>query len=612
MSDWYSEENLQQAWKYTKNEIRDDFAFDIINHEDIKYNIDRVLASLKSQLETGQYHPVPILQIAVPKNNHSVRPGTTISVIDMIVLYAIVQQIAPMLDEKLADSAYAYRLDSQRRRQLFSAREAPHEEPTDNGDEESVEGTGLESEDEIAFPYNWFRNWLAFHRASLAASEGFDFVAVTDITAYFENISVDLLFDRMRELLSNDHRELVNRLYEMLRYWDWSSSNYKVKGKGLPQGNDISSFLSNIYLIDLDSVMLSAVNLDPTKYHRYVDDVKIYTSSYREAQHALLDLEKTLRKLGLNVQSAKTNIVPASTVFDPDVTEWEQRLSDDAEGKVADAKEFFESIFDVSDPNCMKKWERIYRRSLTVLGQANDAAALPAALAVFLRNPSSKILLKNFIYLKRFITEYQFEADIYDRLISDDYLFDYHRAYLCRLAAYSRGDHSDLRINALDHSINGTNNWFSRVAALLLLSTYDLTGNELAQIASIINSESNAQVIRAAFVTLAQHSGEELRIVLDWISFFNAPHQDYLRRYFFRLVRDKDLGVNTCNSIGGASLSAPEFFTRLHQLDLVKANSNSRREFRTTIEQKIADCQDSWPRLRARLEGIQSAFIENP
>lgn len=34
-SEWFSEESLEQAWKYAKADIRDDFVFDVINYDDM-------------------------------------------------------------------------------------------------------------------------------------------------------------------------------------------------------------------------------------------------------------------------------------------------------------------------------------------------------------------------------------------------------------------------------------------------------------------------------------------------------------------------------------------------------------------------------------------------
>ena len=72
---------------------------------------------------------------------------------------------------------------------------------------------------EVDFPYNWFLNWKDFHNFSKKASEEYKFVAITDITAYFENISLDLLRDILKEKLQSDHRELVDRLFRFLEFF---------------------------------------------------------------------------------------------------------------------------------------------------------------------------------------------------------------------------------------------------------------------------------------------------------------------------------------------------------------------------------------------------------
>lgn len=606
--DWYSIENLEKAWKYAWKDTRDDFAFDVIKYEDLKHNKSRVLQTLRAQLSTDQYYPAPLIHIAVPKNKHSVRPGTVIPFIDLVVLYAIAQQLAPELDETLCDSAYAYRLNPKRARrdQLFTARGVPEQQEQKTVDEEE------DDDEDIGFPYNWFPSWLAFHEASQEAAQEYEYVAVTDITAYFENISVKILFNLIRELLASNSKALVGHLEDLLNYWDWSSAAQKIGGQGLPQGNDVSSFLSNIYLIDLDNAMLEVVGGDVSKYHRYVDDVKVWTSDYDEARRALLELERVLRTLGLNIQSAKTQIKSAPTAFDPDITEWEQKLDRSSDERVEQAQEFFKTVLDVDDADSFKKWGRIYRRALTVLGQADDDTAVPTVLNVFCNNPSSRELIKSFTYLKRFISTHSYETQIFERLTCGEFLFPYHKAYLYRLAAYSRGVHEELKALALEEATDAAGKWFSRAAALFYLSTNFLSRSELSRVMDIVKSESDANILRPAYVVLAQHSGNELEVVLQDISFFNAPHQDYLRRYFFRLVRNEKVGQSICSGIRQASINAPEFISRLHQLDLVKANSRCRIEFRQAIEKQVEECSDGWPRLEERLASIEDAFIENP
>ena len=376
-------------------------------------------------------------------------------------------------------------------------------------DEFAVDFSNIVDPDPNAeFPSSWFPTWIAFHQDTQQAAEREKYTAVTDITAFFENVSLEILFDQLHMLLGEGNRELRNQLRELLEYWDWALSPNKTRRKGLPQGNDVSSFLANVYLRDLDQVMLKMVGGDAKKYYRYVDDIQVYTSDRNEACRAIITLERTLRQLGLNVQSAKTEVKPAKSVFDPEVLRWEKKLEDSSENKLDWAREYIQNVFSLDDSKFAGKgWDRIYRRSLTVLGENNDPLAIPVALKLFLCDPSHKSVLKNFAYLKRFVSTHFYEVEIYDRLAaSSEHTFDYHRAFIFRLAAYSRGEHARLRVMALEHAVDSGNNWFSRVAALLNLSTHDLSGHELGKLSHILDTDSDAQVLRAVFVTLTQHS----------------------------------------------------------------------------------------------------------
>ena len=86
--------------------------------------------------------------------------------------------------------------------------------------------------------------------------------------------------------------------------------------------------------------MLDIVKGDTSKYHRYVDDIKIFTSDYDEACRSLVSLGKGLRALNLNVQSAKTEIKTAETLFDPLIEMWLQRMDRDDPTRIANAKRF--------------------------------------------------------------------------------------------------------------------------------------------------------------------------------------------------------------------------------------------------------------------------------
>jgi hypothetical protein len=153
--------------------------------------------------------------------------------------------------------------------------------------------------------------WLAFHRKvkDVALSGGFGAVVMTDVAAFFEQIPHQLL---QRELMrlgvsSGTTRELRSLLGALMRGAD----------RGIPQGNDPSSVIASMYLTPVDRTMLRA----GYAYFRYMDDIRIFASSERDARRILRILESAVRGLGLNLQPGKTRILVG-------VTEIKQQIID--------------------------------------------------------------------------------------------------------------------------------------------------------------------------------------------------------------------------------------------------------------------------------------------
>ena len=94
----------------------------------------------------------------------------------------------------------------------------------------------------------------------------------------------------------------MDAIVNCLKAWSYSKSH------GLPQNRDISSFLANMYMRPVDSYMIG----EGYDYYRYMDDIRIICSDKYDARKALKQLIKELRKIGLNVNAAKTKI------YDPD------------------------------------------------------------------------------------------------------------------------------------------------------------------------------------------------------------------------------------------------------------------------------------------------------
>ena len=77
----------------------------------------------------------------------------------------------------------------------------------------------------------------------------------------------------------------------------------------IPQGNFVSSFLGNLFLLPLDEMFVEFEKEHDCKYFRYMDDVRIFAKKIEDARLSVFKMDRQLRLIHLNVQTAKTKIL---------------------------------------------------------------------------------------------------------------------------------------------------------------------------------------------------------------------------------------------------------------------------------------------------------------
>lgn len=122
----------------------------------------------------------------------------------------------------------------------------------------------------------------------------------TDLAAFFEMVPHGALEERLTSLgvrpaVASELRTALKRLMG--------------RASGLPQGPDPSGVLASVYLYPMDQAIIS----EGFGYVRYVDDIVIFARSEPLAKRGLRRLEDEARRLGLIVQSAKTQLVVGSS-----------------------------------------------------------------------------------------------------------------------------------------------------------------------------------------------------------------------------------------------------------------------------------------------------------
>lgn len=203
-----------------------------------------------------EHHLRPTAMVTATKGSGAVRPFARISPVDLLLYQALVDAVAPDIEQTLGgrDKVMAFR------RHLGKHDDQFHGSP--------MWGDFMRSVRSVLY--------------ARSAPFGSGYALSADIASYFVYVDVD---EVERRLLAVTDRESVARdLGDLLRGWQ------QLGIRGLPQGVPPSSALGNFYLHPVDR-SLEAWGLD---HRRYMDDLWVFTSSFSEARRVQDRIERLL------------------------------------------------------------------------------------------------------------------------------------------------------------------------------------------------------------------------------------------------------------------------------------------------------------------------------
>ncbi|HUU29850.1 MAG TPA: RNA-directed DNA polymerase [archaeon] len=303
-------ETMKIGWYLAQDDSRDDFVRDPVSHADYASNLAARLEYLIEQLQCNRYQPKQLIEVDVPKSDLSVRPGNVLPIEEASVLHAIIYLLAPILNDALDSAVYSYRLRKDWKKKAKRGQSLFREVPI------SVPFLKRRTIRSISPFIAWYEQWPAFDIDTKKAvdQEGYTHLTKTDVSSYFENIDLRLLHDLIKSLLKKEEKRTLQLLFRILSSWTRTSVAGVPLNRGIPQGNDVSSFLGNIYLIPLDRILINFCKKYGAKWFRYVDDVKVYTRSEKHAREAVFVINKALRDIHLNLQGSKTEILSGESL----------------------------------------------------------------------------------------------------------------------------------------------------------------------------------------------------------------------------------------------------------------------------------------------------------
>jgi RNA-directed DNA polymerase len=220
------------------------------------------LDRLQADLTTGNYHPIPVRRVFIPKPQGGQRPLGIPSIRDRVVATAAKLVLEPIFEADFLDCSYGFRP----KRNAIMALEVIRK---------SVNAG------------NWF-------------------VVDADVRAFFDNVNhwkLLVLFDQR----VNDPR-MRKAIKGFLKAGVLEGSTVSHPEEGTPQGGPASPLLANLYLNFLDRAWQRKGRV-LGEMVRYADDLVILCRTREAAEKALELLTATLGRLDLEIHPGKTRIV---------------------------------------------------------------------------------------------------------------------------------------------------------------------------------------------------------------------------------------------------------------------------------------------------------------
>jgi len=540
-----SKDVLRRAWHLARSDSRTAFVMDPIRYNDFAFDLDDNLQGLKEALSSGDYHPRPLLKIDVPKSTLAVRPGSFPQIEDLIVGYAIVILIAPKIDKHLSEGVYSYRLKKKPDRDSLFKDVQILKHPF-------LKQRTIQSRVDIVEP--WYGVWPQFARETRLAyqEKGFNYLGVSDIAAYFENINIDILRDLLLKYLPKQQR-IINLITNMLYFWAWRSYEGRQVPRGIPQGNSVSSFLGNIYLLPLDEEFEKFGRHNEISYFRYMDDVRIFAKDEAVSRKMIFLMNDVLRGLHLNIQGSKTTILRDSEINNELVDERLDTVN--VEIKTFEGQQTLSSQEINQYANLLKKQYkkikcrnraltgkdlRLFRRLITGFKLLDTPYLIDRTWMELERNPDARLIKSAVGYFRRFPNREKVAERITNFLRSPINLFSQQEALLLSVLRYFRDWPNEATTYARSILRSREKHWYVRVEAALLIAQEDLRPQSLKWLLKLYQNESTEQVRRSLLIPLCQMERSDLLRFLREVVFERCPKTSAVASMLIRLREDND------------------------------------------------------------------------